>query len=297
VRVCHSGKALAPLTFQQEECKSVMIFCVNGRQYEHEEAQISGNEIIRLSGSRDTDLLFFREKDILRQFMPNEIYNASRRAEFFTTQPRRVGSWRDFFRVTWNTFLSLTGLVLAILGGLLGIFNYMTAKDLAAENSGYEALKNSYAKYYDLGRELLRAPEVSHIYALKGSYQAVVNDVRVHMQDADKKTKAHGRLLERAMADYIFTAFEETLLDYRMAQDSGDQKRTQIDEDRLAYFTGDLLRNPRLVWWWWEDGGGLVEEYTKETREYYAAKVGPPTHCRVGDIEVCDPTSPFDYDR
>jgi hypothetical protein len=112
-----------------------------------------------------------------------------------------------------------------------------------------------------------------HVFVLPGAYESVARDVREAVKISTPEEKARYRLSERAMADYLFSLFEETLYDYRSALAFGDTNRASFEKETLDYFTVRLLRNPRLLYYWDKSGGHLSAEYSPKTIEYYEQHV------------------------
>jgi hypothetical protein len=116
----------------------------------------------------------------------------------------------------------------------------------------------------------LNTPEAMHVFVLPNVYYKVACDVKRAVIESQPADMARFRLKERAMADYIFSIYEYTVLDYLAAQSfMGDSRRAKLDEETLTYFTEDLLRNPRLLWYWNPTGGRLAAEYRHETVGHY----------------------------
>lgn len=114
---------------------------------------------------------------------------------------------------------------------------------------------------------------VMHVFSLSNVYNEVSHRVHAATRGLADSQKSQLILAERALADYIFTTFEYTLYEHRVAEEFHDISKKRFLQEVLDYFTSRLLRNPRLLYYWDEKEGGLSLAYEEWTRKYYDAHV------------------------
>jgi hypothetical protein len=108
------------------------------------------------------------------------------------------------------------------------------------------------------------------------SYDMVSHQVKLAATGLSDADKAKMRLKERAFADYIFSTFEYPLYQLERSNAFFDAPKAHFMQEVVDYFTGRLLRNPRLLYFWSSTGGNLSREYETWTNNYYNQHVLPP---------------------
>lgn len=158
----------------------------------------------------------------------------------------------------------------AALGALvLSIFSLLFTVTSNRETGERDAVKAAYDRFLEFGRHQAQFPETGHLFVLPDAYPRVSALVGVAVANKTKEERAQLLIKERGMAQYILTHFESTLYDKKAADRFWDTTRANFQNEVLDYFTGRLLRNPRLLWYWDPKGGNLTAEFEKETIEYY----------------------------
>lgn len=209
-----------------------------------------------------------------KQSPSRELYRASRsgllqtdKSDQFVVRPGDVFISREkkrdpFFVFNFAGIAALAALLVS-LGSLA--FTVMSNR----ETGERDAVKAAYDRFLEFGRHQAQFPETTHLFVLPevcGSTSALVG---VAVEKKPKEERALLLLKERGMAQYIFTHFESTLYDKQAADRFWDTTRANFQNEVLGYFTGRLLRNPRLLWYWDPQGGNLAAEFEKGTVQYY----------------------------
>src|SRR5208282_4018412 len=103
----------------------------------------------------------------------------------------------------------------------------------------------------DLTKMPANQTEVAHLVALPNKYDEVSLLVSRTFVGSSEKDLAVAMLKERFIANYIFTLFEEALYQKdRAANELVNSAKSKFNQEVLDYFTGRVLRNPRLLWYW-----------------------------------------------
>jgi hypothetical protein len=191
---------------------------------------------------------------------------------------------RSFFVFDANTIGALLAIAVSAYSIWMTVsYNY--------EQSEHDSINNFYRTYFELRRTELSVPETTHIFVLPDSYGQAYAQVRNSTSGIGGAERSLLVIKERAMADYIFELFEYTLYDFQSASKFGNQERALFEKEVLEYFTGKLLRNPRLLWYWDANGGKLSSEYEDKTRQYYADHVLHDPKAPL--VETPDPKGPL----
>jgi hypothetical protein len=187
-------------------------------------------------------------------------YNAGMRSDSHTGNPSGAVS-----RAT--LILPSVALILSILSTILSILTFQ-------ENSSDQAIRSQYQMFLELTKMPGTQTEIAHLVALPSKYDDVSTLVSQTFKGASPREIAQAIIKERFIANYIFTLFEEALYQKdRAANQIFNSAKSRFNQEVLDYFTGRVLRNPRLLWYWSTDGGGLSEYYEASTRQYYTEHV------------------------
>jgi hypothetical protein len=159
---------------------------------------------------------------------------------------------------------------------LLSVISLGFTWAVSAQSTESQSVNEQYQVFIDLAEMGIQNPENVHLLTLPESYHRVSCDVARHMALLSPEEQAAYPLKERAVADYIFTLFERSVYQQRVTSGWWGKMfphSRRVNNEVVAYFTGRLLRNPRLLWYWRADGGGLRRHYEDETIERYEAGV------------------------
>ncbi|WP_216590909.1 hypothetical protein [Streptomyces brasiliscabiei] len=116
--------------------------------------------------------------------------------------------------------------------------------------------------------------QTAHLWELPEAYYDQISVMRVANGDLSEQDRARLLILERTIAIHIFGVFEQILYSQQVAETFGDAARLEFTREVRQFFTGRLLRNPRLVYLWASSGGGLCYYAELETRAIYDREVG-----------------------
>lgn len=175
-----------------------------------------------------------------------------------------------FLNATVRSVLRRHGATIVSLAALVfSLWTFVGNEAARHRDLSFETVQKSYQTYFELGRIQLEHWQLSHLLALPDRYAHVVGTVRAATRTASTDKQAEYLLKERALADYIFTFYEQTLYQWDVTKVSERRFLTEI----LNYLTGRLLRNPRLLYYWAETGGGLEHNYEELTRKHYRENV------------------------
>ena len=155
---------------------------------------------------------------------------------------------------------------LALVASITSLYQSSTSQK---DSSGTEMIKNQYATYYELGKLEIENPQLSHVFALPGWYDQVTKSVAASVGPLNPIKREELLIKERAMARIIFLHYEDVLYQWKHATKMGDTERAIFLKEVLSYYTGRVLRNPRLLYFWSEKGANLEADFENETREHY----------------------------
>jgi hypothetical protein len=182
------------------------------------------------------------------------------------------------------------GSVLSVVALLLSLFSFYTSEMARRDVERIDVIKTEYGLYHDLAQLQVQYPNMGHLLTSNGeAYDSNVTGIKSSSSAVSGDERARLLLQERAVANYIFTSYEETFYIWTESQGK-DALRTQLALDNLEYFNNMLCSNPRLLWYWNpQDGGKLAQEYAADLREYYKQNV--LKDCPTSE----DPTGPFGH--
>lgn len=167
--------------------------------------------------------------------------------------------------------------LLSLLALAFSIYSAQSTWRFSSDTISVQAIKGAYDTFYDINRMQLANPDVSHMFATPENYSTVISQVTETMVGTSVKEQSLLRLKERAVALALFTIFERNLYEWKQAEAVGDSKRAVFLQEVLNYFTGRLLRNPRLVYYWKLTPGGLATYFETSTQQYYQTNAELPT--------------------
>lgn len=114
---------------------------------------------------------------------------------------------------------------------------------------------------------------VQHLLEAPDTYYAIRDLARKLTRDFDDKQVAETLLVERSMANRIFTNFEHHLKQWMLAVELGDESRKKVLFEEIEFYAEVQLRNPRLLWFWSADGGGWVSGADPSSVRWYQDNV------------------------
>ncbi len=127
---------------------------------------------------------------------------------------------------------------------------------------------------------------MAHMFSVKERYESLKQLVASGIPTPSQEKWAEYISHERAVADFIFTYYEQTLYQWEATRD----KERQFINETLDFLRNSLLTNPRLVYWWRIEAGGLESSYQTITRNDWRAHV----QAKIGSSPGwCDPIGPF----
>ena len=187
-------------------------------------------------------------------------------------------------RLTRAERFSILVAALALLISGVTAWDTHASSTSANEALTSETIKSQYDIFLDLNRVQVEQWEVGHLFALPDTYRAAAHDVAAALGPLSPQRHAELMLRERAIALLIFTMFEHGFFQQKQAAQTGETGRAQFLQEMLDYYTGRLLRNPRLMYYWRANGGGLVTYFERETRDCYNHHVlGDSGHAPLSD--------------
>jgi hypothetical protein len=178
-------------------------------------------------------------------------------------------------------FATITSVIALLVSISSGVFTYVSSR----ESSAADTIKTQYQLFADMVKLEIENPYLGHIFAEPRRYNEVKARVVEAVANMPDDEKAKNNLKERAVADYIFLLFEHTIFQKREAADSFfDWQKAQFDQEVLDFFTGRLLRNPRLLYYWDENLGGLSDALEVVTKIYYKDHVLKDPHAPLKEL-------------
>jgi hypothetical protein len=184
----------------------------------------------------------------------------------------------------YTVLATVTGSLALIVSITSAYYSYRSHADTA----GSQLISETYSTFYDLNKKQGENSDLSHMFVAPEDYPATAQLVKESAGEITSQKRAEYQLKEKAIAFYILTVFEQTFYQYQHAKNVGDTERAEFLRAVLDYFTGRLLRNPRLLFYWDKNGGNVSQYYEAETKKYYEEKVlhDPSAPLTVGPDNV-----------
>jgi hypothetical protein len=193
-------------------------------------------------------------------------------------------SWSRYLRA-----LSAASAILSTVAVIIGIYSFVLAQKYRRNDISFEVVPKLYDKYYEMNKIQLGHPYLAHMFASPDRYPEVAKAAAAMVSGASDKDKAKYWLEERAVADFIWTYYEQLLFQWNSTKDDEREFVVKV----LDYLEDDLLRNPRLLWWWVIKGGGLETTYEDITRCEFQRNVLKKID--LATIGTLDPVGPLGY--
>ena len=165
------------------------------------------------------------------------------------------------------------GVLFSVVAIGISIWSIYYSKRLHSDTTKSAVLEKQYDGFNELTLLRVEHHTLNHLFEVPENYHSTLEMVTKALGELSPRAKAETMLKERAVAMYIFQLFEYTYYQYQHAKETEDQYREAFLLEVLNYFTGRLLRNPRLVYYWNKDGGNLCVFFEESTQEYYVKHV------------------------
>src|SRR5580658_1043848 len=192
----------------------------------------------------------------------------------------------------WSRYLkALTAApaILSTIAVMIGIYSFVLAQKYRRSDISFEVVPKLYEKYYVMNEIQLDHPYLAHMFTSPDRYPEVAKAAAIMASGASDKEKAKYWLEERAVADFIWTYYEQLLFQWNSTKDDEREFVVKV----LDYLEDDLLRNPRLLWWWVIKGGGLETTYENITR--CEIKRNTLNKIDLATTGTLDPVGPLGY--
>lgn len=134
------------------------------------------------------------------------------------------------------------------IAGVSAFFTYRTRVD----SLHHVIVEDLYETFEEWNAHTLANPFLLHLLASPESYGRVSSMVEEGVGQLTDARAVELMLAERAMADVVFDAYDELLVDLESAEASGDEFLIRAIEVAMEDFEGQLLLNPRLRHLWHE---------------------------------------------
>jgi hypothetical protein len=153
------------------------------------------------------------------------------------------------------------------------------------ERESHVIVEDLFETYEDWSSTFIENPFLSHLAAPVGRYAEVAERIEAAVGGFPRNELIRLSLVERVMANAIFDAYEELLIDRRQADKGGDEFRIEIIDQVVGRFEDHLLINPRLLYLWQEMGQEQrSEDILSRYREVVREQVGDAQMDAVGPI-------------
>jgi hypothetical protein len=171
-------------------------------------------------------------------------------------------------------------MALAIVALVVSVATAAFAASIAKSVSNREITNTAITDYYASMRELTRLQmdewRLAHLFEVESNYAAIAKILRQVAPKPGDVDLVMLKLKERAAALTIFGLYEHVVYQLEEVATGGDTVRARFVRDAAAYFTDQLLVNPRLRYLWAKDGGDLECEFESNVREHYRAHISTP---------------------
>jgi hypothetical protein len=156
---------------------------------------------------------------------------------------------------------------------------------------GLEAIRTSYQIFGDMTRGEYEHPRQLHLFQTSNAtYRRIARVIHGSVKDQSESERLRLRLEEQAMADHLFTLYEELFFNWKQAV--GKSAQAEFLQQDLTGYLPSLLCNPRLQWYWSPRGGQLSTNYSSDLLEHYKTNVTP----NCGNLRA-DAGGPFSTDE
>jgi hypothetical protein len=155
-----------------------------------------------------------------------------------------------------HTWPEITAVVFSIVAIVISGYSLLEGRWQHQDERNVEVLDAVYEDWMALAmRDDWR---VQHVQEAPDTYYAVRDVARRLTAGMSDTEKAETFLMERAMANLIFTNFEHHLKQWLLAIELDDESRQRVLKEEIDFYAEVLMRNPRLLWYWSPEGGGWI---------------------------------------
>ena len=136
--------------------------------------------------------------------------------------------------------LDVAALLISIAAFAVAWMSFLQEPQRQSDQLTSEMIRSAYSDFIAMTDLRTQYPFQSHLFEVPGNYEAVRRQVRSATVDVRAKATESDRLSleERAIADRLFTMFEQALYQWRQARERKDSPREQFLREVLVYFTG-----------------------------------------------------------
>ena len=157
---------------------------------------------------------------------------------------------------------------LKILGAGLVIAGLFLNWRTHSERSRFEMIDRLYALGQSLENHVLTHWRLAHLLCItKAEYEVVSKQVQSELPPGSRNEML---IKERTFALYIFIVYEQILYQRNHSWKRLHSQRRRFLEEMLGYFTGRLLKNPRLLGLYASDSAGIRSHLEESTVLHFA---------------------------
>jgi hypothetical protein len=168
--------------------------------------------------------------------------------------------------------MEFVSLFMSVVSLTVAGFSFYNAVSTRRDTARSQMIRDAYLTFYELNRLQLQNWQLSHLFAMPDLYARISIEV-ANWKSLSSEERSELLLKERAIALLIFTIYEQSFYQWKQSRDAGDVRRAGFLSEVLGYFTGRVLRNPRLLYYWCAEGDGLAAYFETETRKHYGDNV------------------------
>ena len=155
--------------------------------------------------------------------------------------------------------------ILSILALLVSFGSLYLNDAIHKESAESEVIKDAYLTFFSLDRLALDNWQLGHVFTTPDGYDSIMHKIHISTRGASAEKLIELKLKERALALQIFDYYEQTVFLLESSIRTKEQHRAQFLKAVESYFSGRLLRNPRLLYYW----SILSDDYEDITKKYY----------------------------
>jgi hypothetical protein len=156
-------------------------------------------------------------------------------------------------------WVTVSGGVLALAAFVISAAAFYFGEVRRQKDIPFEVVPKAYEKYYEMNKIELEKPYLTHMFVTPDRYPGVKGLVMTAAGKPSEQQRAQYLLEERAVADFLFTYYEQTLYQWGvLVEGAGRRPGDQLRKDharRLAearpgrrrYAQGGMVRRGRAV--------------------------------------------------
>lgn len=185
-------------------------------------------------------------------------------------------------------------ILVALASASLAGYSLYVSRRSEAHIRTIEAVTTLYDEFDALGQLRVDNWELAHLLELPENYESAWNNVRLAVGPLDDMRQHELLIRERAVANRIFSLFEQVHYYATQAKQEKRTERLAFLGEVLEYFTGRLLCNPRLRYIWDPDGGNAAAYFEPDVLDLYRRSIKPISDISPGlGSGNYDPDGPF----